>query len=177
MRLIRTACKAVQKQCSEQAGCHVMFRTYLQTQGVSLFQIAKFKRNRFNSVFYNAGGMYFLCHHLLKYLEDVCHTRDKLLQAIHRDFKHPLFLVGCHALGIVSKCITAPLWRILESPLPMSKLGKEYQRVYRCFVKWSADASTLVTEGLGIIDEDAVYRELIDPSTSDSSQDIVLESL
>ena len=50
IRLIRTACKAIQKQCSEQAGCHIMFRAYLHTQGVSLFPIAKFKGNRFNIV-------------------------------------------------------------------------------------------------------------------------------
>ncbi len=69
IRLIRTACKAIQKQCSEQAGCHVMFRAYVRTQGVSLFPIAKFKGNRFNIVFYNAGGVFFLRHHLLYYLE------------------------------------------------------------------------------------------------------------
>ena len=146
IRLIRTACKAIQKQCSEQAGCHVMFRAYVHTQGVSLFPIVKFKGNRFNIVFYNAGGVFFLRHHLLRYLENVCHTRNKFLEAVHKDLKHPLYLIGCRALGIVSKCITAPLWRILESPLPMNKLGKEYQRMYRCFLKWSGDASTLLTE-------------------------------
>ena len=176
IRLIRTACKAIQKQCSEQAGCHVMFHAYVRTQGVSLFPIAKFKGNGFNIVFYNAGGVFFLRHHLLCYLENVCHTRNKLLEAVHKDLKHPLYLIDCRALGIVSKCITASLWRILESPLPMSKLGKEYQRMYRCFLKWSGDASTLLTEGLGSIDEDDVYRELMNP-TSDESQDLLLELL
>ena len=177
IRLIHTACKSVQKQCSEQAGCHVMFRAYLHTQGVSSFPIAKFKGNRFNIVFYNADGVYFLRHHLLNYLENVCHTRDKLLQAILNDLKHPLYLTGCRALGIVSKCITAPLWRILESPLLMSKLGKEYQRMHRCFLKWSGDASTLLTEGLESVDDDDVYRERVNPSTRDESQDLVLELL
>ena len=114
------------------------------------------RTHRFNIVFYNAGGVYFLRHHLLRYLENVCHTCNKLLQAVYKDFKHPLYLIGCRALGIVSKCITAPLWRILESPLPMNILGKEYQRVHRCFLKWSDDAST---EGLGSVDEDDVYRD------------------
>ena len=96
IRLIHTACKAVQKQCSEQAGFHVMFRAYFHTQGVSSFPIAKFKGNRFNIVFYNAGGVYFLRHHLLNYLENVCHTRNKLLQAILKDLKHPLYLTVLH---------------------------------------------------------------------------------
>ena len=45
MRLIHTACKAVQKQSSQQAGCHVMFSTYLKTQRITEFQIAKFEGN------------------------------------------------------------------------------------------------------------------------------------
>ena len=157
IQLIRTAFKAIQKQCSEQAGCHIMLRAYVCTQGVSSFPIAKY------IVFYNAGGVYFPGHHLLK---NVCHTCIKLLKAVHRDLKHPLYLTDCRALGIVSKCITAPLWKILESPLPMSKHGNKYRRMYRCFLKWSHDASTLLTEGLGNIDEDDVYRELINQSAS-----------
>lgn len=114
VRLIRTACKAVQKQCSQQAGCHVMFRTYLKTQRVAKFPITKFEGNIFNIVFYNAAGIYYLRHHLVRYLKEVHHTQNKLLQAVLRDLKHPLYLTGCPALGIVRKWITSPLWRILE---------------------------------------------------------------
>ena len=80
-----------------------MFRAYVRTQGVSLFPNAKFKGNRFNIVFYNAGGVFFLRHHLLCYLENICHTRNKLLEAVHKDLKHPLYSIGCRALGIVSQ--------------------------------------------------------------------------
>lgn len=175
VRLIRTACKAVQKQCSQQAGCHVMFRTYLKTQGVMVFPIAKFEGNRFNIVFYNAAGIYYLRHHLIRYLEEVHHTQNKLLQAVLRDLKHPLYLIGCHALGIVRKCITSPLWRILESPLSMSELGQEYQRMHKQLLDWSSDASSLLKgEGLEQVDEDEVFHELMH-SEDDSS--LVLELL
>ena len=40
-------------------------------------------------------------------------------------------------------------------------------------MKWSGDASTLLT-GLGSVD---VYRELVNPSTSDEYQDLVLKLL
>ena len=49
--------------------------------------------------------------------------------------------------------------------------------MYRCFLKWSHDASTLLTEGLGNIDEDDVYRELINPSASGESQDLLIDLL
>ena len=170
VRLIRTACKAVQKQCSQQAGCHVMFRTYLKTQGVAKFPITKFEGNIFNIVFYNAAGIYYLRHHLVRYLKEVHHTQNKLLQAVLRDLKHPLYLTGCRALGIVRKCITSPLWRILESPLSMSELGLEYQRMHKQFLDWSNDASDLLEgKGLEQVDEDEVFHELVH-SEDDNSQ-------
>ena len=56
--LIRSTCKAVQKQCSQQAGCHLMFKAYLESKGISTFPIAKFQGNRFNIIFYNAAGVF-----------------------------------------------------------------------------------------------------------------------
>ena len=50
--------------------------------------------------------------------------------------------------------MTAPLWRILESQLTISELGKEHRAMCTHFVKWSSDASTLLTEGLGKVDDD-----------------------
>ena len=32
-------------------------------------------------------------------LENVFHNRNKLLQTVHNDLKHPLYLSGCHAFG------------------------------------------------------------------------------
>ena len=163
LRLVRTACKAIQKHCSQKAGCHVMFRAYLKTKGVSIFPIATFEGNRFNIVFYNAAGIYYLRSHLIRYLEEVHHTRNKLLQAVLCDLKHPLYLVGCHALGIVSKCITSPLWRILESSISMSELCLEYQRMYELFLEWSDDVFTLLDgKGLEEVDtDDQICHELL----------------
>ena len=124
----------------------------------------------FNIVFYNAAGIYYLRHHLVRYLKEVHHTQNKLLQAVLRDLKHPLYLTGCRALGIDRKCITSPLWRILESPLSMSELGLEYQRMHKQFLDWLNDASDpLEGKGLEQDDEDEVFHELVH-SEDDSSQ-------
>ena len=125
IRLIRTTCKAVQKHCSQLAGCHVMFKAYLQSQGVSIFPIDKFQGNRFNIIFHNAAGIYYLRTHLIRYLEQIHPSLNQLLQAVLRDVKNPYYITGCCALGIISKCITAPLWRLLESVNTMSELGRK----------------------------------------------------
>ena len=176
MRLVRTACKAIQKQCCQKAGCHTMFKAYLKTQGVTIFPVAKFAGNRFNIIFHNAAGIYYLRKHLIRYLDNLHPSRNMLLQAVLRDLKHPLYLTGCCALGIISKCLTSPLWRILESPLSMSELGQEYQRMYRSLLKWSQDATDLLTgHGLDQLHgDDNVFQELIS-GEDDKSQ--VLELL
>ena len=48
LKFICITCKAVQKQ----AGCHLLFKSYLESQCVKLFHIAKFQGNRFNIIFY-----------------------------------------------------------------------------------------------------------------------------
>lgn len=163
IRLVRTACKAVQPRCSQKAGCHVMFKAYLKLKGVSDFPLATFEGNRFNIVFYNAAGVYYLRAHLIRYLEEVHHTKNKLLQSVLRDLKHPLYLVGCNALGIVRKCITSPLWRILESRINMSVLCVEYQNMQKQLQEWSSDISSLLSgKGLKEIDtSESVCYELL----------------
>ena len=113
MRLIRSAYKAIQKQYSQNAGCHIMFKAYLETQGVKIFPISKFVGNRFNIVFYNAGGLYFLQNHFIRYLQEIHHTKNKLLQSVLNDLNSTVYQQGCRALGIVNKCVTGPFRRTL----------------------------------------------------------------
>ena len=60
LQFICITCKAAQKQCSQQAGCHLLFKAYLESQGVKLFLIARFQRNQSNIIFYNAAGVFYL---------------------------------------------------------------------------------------------------------------------
>ena len=147
LRLIRTTCKAVQKQCSQLAGCHLMFKAYLQFQGITTFPTAKFQGNRFNTIFYNAAGIFDVRNHLIRYLEEIHHIQNKLFETVLQDLNNNQFIVGCRALGIVSKCITGPLSRLLESTKTMmSELGRVYQRVHRLLLKWSENATERVVE-------------------------------
>eukprot|EP00117_Sycon_ciliatum_P047439 scpid58078/ scgid33882/ len=57
VRLIRTACKALEAHCNEQPGNHVQFRSYLLSKGVECIPLARFVGNPFNVIFYNAAGI------------------------------------------------------------------------------------------------------------------------
>ena len=138
-----------------------MFKAYLETQGVKIFPISKFVGNRFNIVFYNAGGLYFLRNHLIRYLQEVHHTKNKLLQCVLDDLNSTVYQQGCCAIGIVNKCVTGPFWRTLESKITMSELSKKYQEMENLLSKWSVDATPLLAgNGFSETREDEVCKEL-----------------
>lgn len=63
--LIRTA---FHHRGSEQAGCSTHFKTYLRQRGISKVPLASFVGNRFNIIFYDAAGVFYLKSHMLDYL-------------------------------------------------------------------------------------------------------------
>ena len=66
--IVGTACKSFHTRGSQQAGCSTQFRTYLCSRGIDKIPLAAFCGNRFNILFYDAAGVYFLKHHMLLYL-------------------------------------------------------------------------------------------------------------
>ncbi|CAG2205351.1 unnamed protein product [Mytilus edulis] len=113
-RLVRTVCKAVQDRGCEKAGKPVQFRDFLHTQGqVKEVPLASFKGNRFNILFHNAAGVYYLLNDLLAFAEE--HKADnRLFTAVNADLSILSFQAGARALGIVSKMVTGPMWRFME---------------------------------------------------------------
>ena len=62
--------------------------------------------NRFNILFYDAAGVYFLNEHMLNYLtRSHGNTLNRLLQLVLNDLQASHLLV---ALGIIDKLITGP---------------------------------------------------------------------
>ena len=60
-RLIRTACKAFHHRGSQQCGASTLFRAYMRKQGVHKIPLAQFVGNRFNIIFYDTAGVFYLC--------------------------------------------------------------------------------------------------------------------
>ena len=69
--------------------------------------LAAFQGNRFNILFYDGAGVYFLREHMTKYLTTAHGSAlNLLLQAVLADLKVPQYLAGCRALGIIDKLVT-----------------------------------------------------------------------
>ena len=115
-RLVRTACKAFHHKGPEQAGCSLYFRTYCRSKGILKIPLAPFRGNRFNIIFYDAAGVYFLRSHMETYLlHHHPSTLNRLLQAVLSDLQVSQFVTGIRALGIIDKIVTGPFWRHLQS--------------------------------------------------------------
>ena len=114
IRLVRTVCKAMEKHGSEQVGCTFPFSEYLKTQGIEKVPLSSFKGHRFNIVFHNAAGVYFLNEHVKVFLESIYVTGNKLLQAVLADVKVKEYVAATRALGLINNMITVPLLRVIE---------------------------------------------------------------
>lgn len=80
--LIRTACKAFHSRGSEQAGCSTLFHTFLRRKGIDKVPPAAFRGNRFNILFYDAAGVYYLKPYMIEYLTQKHGANlNRLLQA------------------------------------------------------------------------------------------------
>ena len=89
-RLIRTACKAFHHRGSQQCGTSTLFRAYMRKVGVHKVPLAHFVGNRFNIIFYDGAGVYYLHDHMIKFIESVHGTQaNLLLQAVLSDLKDP----------------------------------------------------------------------------------------
>ena len=143
-------CKLVQERGCEKSGRMVDFATFLKTErGLDHVPLAPFFGNRFNILFYNAAGTYFLEDHLKVFFERV-RNENKLLSAVYYDLEVPSFMAACRALGMIDKLITGPLWRCIADEGHILDMSSQYQRLYDCFLLWSADASQFINGEVNI---------------------------
>ena len=78
---MRTVCKAVQAKGCERSGRAVAFTDFVRGQGVQSIPLAPFRGNRFNILFYNGGGVFFLLDQL-KFFFEWMKEENKLLKAV-----------------------------------------------------------------------------------------------
>ena len=173
-KLIRAACKSFHHRGSQQCGTSTLFCSYLKQQGIFKLPLAQFVGNRFNILFYDGAGIYYLQNHMVKFIESV-HGKNanRLLVSVLNDLKTPSLIAGCRALGLIDKIITGPLWRKLEeSTTSVLKMGSTYCELKHKLDLWSTDSSSLLDgsarciEGIPI-HSDEVWDTLIQSSSTD----------
>ena len=103
--------------------------------------LASFWGNRFNIIFYDAAGVFFLRSHMESYLSQHHGAPlNQLLQAVLSDLRVPHIIAACRALGIIDKVVTGPFWRYLQnSAISILDMSDTYSKMKLTFEKWGFD--------------------------------------
>ena len=91
-----------------------------------------------------------------------------------------LFIAGYKALGLVSKVITTPLWRVIESKdISISMMNERYLTLLNFLDNACQDLDSFIKGELILFNEfsikkDNVYETLVQPSEDDGSVILIL---
>ena len=155
-----------------------------EVKNVHKIPLASFRGNRFNILFYDAAGVYFLKKNMEEYLtQNHNGVLNRLLQAVLADLRIPQYTAGCKALGIVDKLITGPFWRHMESSeRSVLEMSGSYSKMKSMFDSWGDDALPLMENEVLLFPDftnttDEVALELCKPSLFDSMAQELLQLL
>ena len=137
------------------------------------------KGNQFNILFSYAGHVYFLREKMTEFLQKTS-SMNGLLKSVLKDLETPFFIAGCKALGLVSKFITTPLWRVIESKdISISMMNERYRSLLGFLDNTCQDLDSFINGELILFNDisvkkDKVYESLIQPSEVDGSVILLL---
>lgn len=183
LRLIRTACKALEKRGDEKNGCPLQFTAYLKRKGIAKNPLIHFRGNRFNVIFANGARVYQLHNHIVDFLQNVWGTPNRLLKAVLEDASNDNYIAGCKALGLIDKLITGPLWRILESGVHILEIPEYYTKLKAFLSECTAQNIQAVMKGERtpfepkLLKDDEIWEALSSQTQHDSSVEHILLSL
>ena len=105
----------------------------MKEQGIFKKPLAQFVGNRFNILFYDAAGVYYLHDYMIKFIGK---NANRLLESVLKDLKTPALIAGTRI-----NIITGPLWRKLEeSSISVLEMGS-YIELKDKLDLWSSDSS------------------------------------
>ncbi len=172
IRCIRTASKCLSRGGDEKSGCYQEFLTYCKTINEKV-RFVRFHGNRFNLIFFLAQVTYYHQENVIKFFEEVHGTTNKLHSSVLTDIKKPLVMAGCKVLGLLSKVLSAPLWRVLEETKHVLDMNHYYEQVISFLERTCEDSSAfLMGEDSPFPDELVERDEVFTRLSMDSSQEV-----
>ena len=143
LRLIRTVCKLVQERGCEKSGRMVTFTTFMKEnhQMINL-PLYPFLGNRFNILFLNGAGVFYLYSYLVEFLN--VSLDNKLMSSVFYDLEVLQYKVACQALGLIDKLITGPLWRMMMKEKEVLNMSLHYKAMLDFFKECEQDASSFL---------------------------------
>ena len=185
-RLVRTSCKAVARGADEKSGCYSPFKTFIFSQlkldGLHSVPLQPYRGNRFNILFSNAAGLFYLHSYLSDFLKH--YELNRLLRSVNHDLQEPFLLAGCKALGLISYMVMAPLWRFVEAKdVHITDMNERYHQLVSFFNDATINTEDFVAGNLlpfgqdTCISRDAIYNSLSSPWIHDSYVVTILKIL
>ena len=105
----------------------VSFATFTkETNQMDNLPLYLFLWNRFNILFLNGAGVFYIHVFLAEFLNILTFDK-KLMSAVYDDFSVLHVTVACQALSLIDKYVTGPLWSMMvkeKEPLNMSSIVK-----------------------------------------------------
>lgn len=106
--------------------------------------------------------MYFHRERIVDFLKEKHDATNRILSTILRDVQVPLFIAGCRVLGLISKLITTPLWRLIEQDI--LDMNMHYLELYTFLSEQSKDASDFMKGSSpfpDLVEHDSILHDLI----------------
>ena len=184
IRLVRTCSKAFAAGADEKSGVYghfiIFVKPLLEKNSMRSLPIVPFRGSRFNILFMNAAGTFFLHREMLRFLSEYG-AENKLTKAVLKDLQVPELLAACKALGLVGKLVTEPLWFTLESKeVHIFDMNRKYQQLLQFFTT-ASDHMTEFMEGRYLpfgedtyVNRDSVYQVLMDDTEYDPTTEVYL---
>ena len=181
VRLIRTACSAFQRRGHQAAGMSADFEVYLTELALPM-KLIQMEGNRFNVIFYNAGAAYFHRNHFINFI-NAKSMQNRLLLAVLEDASNVVYLAGVRALGIISKLVTGPYFKIVGEMKSVLEMNPHLHQLQISMERCSKDAQSLL-EGENIFDEnlapitkDQIFEELFKVPEDEEFQILTQQAL
>ena len=103
---------------------------YLKSVGISSIPITKFIGNKFNCLFYNAAGNFYLANHLKAYLKNSKSTLNYTQDFIYTWIRNDVILASCRAVGIICRLLSEPYWKFAADDSKCAiDMGNIYNRL------------------------------------------------
>ncbi len=166
VHLIRATSKCLSRGGDEKSGCHIDFATFCALEREKVLFV-RFNHNRFNIVFTLAQMVYFHRERIIRFFTDYHEPGNRLKQAVFADIKNPLLQAGVKVLGLISKLVTGPLWRLLESDISLLDMNAKYLSLVEYFTDMSNGSTDFLTGEqtplYDLVEFDDIYQSLIVP--------------
>ena len=101
--------------------------------------LAPFKGNRFNILFLNEAGVFYLTNDLKEFFNDIKED-NMLIKAVYHDLQVPHYLAACRALGLIDRFVTKPLWTLLEKKENVNNMDERYKEIMTKFQQYAEDS-------------------------------------